>query len=680
MSRFGRAGRRPDQWRSPHERARVRAAERLEAPLKQSEEVWLEAHLKECPACAAIAAAYATDRAMLRRLRDANPEPPRDLWARTAAGIEREAAVRGRRRRTPVSAPPPSRPAVGALSALAVVAVVLVATALSGGFFGDHGIALASSHPGGSPAVSLRAAPTAIAVGAGQVRWLGVRDDGAFAYNVANIDAVCPLDRQPDCAPFADGHARPVTLTAIPKFVFQSPVDDQAVVVGTDAAGADAIIVVALPAPEPSVAPVPDGSATTEGPLPSVAMATVEPTPTPVPVPSSEPSESPDIRLAPSSETTAEPTDQPFASASPGVEPSAGTAVAIITNVTVVGRGAGYSPDGAWFAFSARPVDGSAGPDIYVWHVGDPLAVALTSDHASVFASWVGNQLLGSRATPADAASPDSSEANPFGEPLASVEPAASPTPTPTPLPTPDASAGVEASALPEPTPVPEFVAQTFLIDPLSGNQTPMLGADWQPVVDPTGVWVTAWEGTVRSAADGFSMVPATGRLVIHPFQALADPAASPGSSDQPSESASTQPTDLPSDQPAFPTDASPTPSAGPTIEPQVIAEGPIAEFDARWDDTGTWLAVWIADAVDPSIGRLSLLHVDPTTGLIDRPLGAPQDVPALPGFSIGAGRLAWATPPGQGGEGSRIQIVAWTEDAVGAVESIPVEGAIVIQ
>ncbi len=68
-----------------------------------------------------------------------------------------------------------------------------------------------------------------------------------------------------------------------------------------------------------------------------------------------------------------------------------------MTNVTVVGRAAGYSPDGAWFAFSARPADGSVGPDIYVWHVGDPLAVALTADHASVFASWVGNQLLGSR-------------------------------------------------------------------------------------------------------------------------------------------------------------------------------------------------------------------------------------------------------------------------------------------
>ena len=173
------------------------------------------------------------------------------------------------------SSPPraPSRPAVGALSALAVVAVVLVATALSGGFLGDHGIALASSHPGESP--GRQPARRADRHRRGRRRGPLARrpiDNGAFAYNVANVDAVCPLDRQPDCAPFADGHARPVTLTAIPKFVFQSPVDDQAVVVGTDAAGADAVIVVALPTPEPSILPTAERADPRPGsPVPSVA-------------------------------------------------------------------------------------------------------------------------------------------------------------------------------------------------------------------------------------------------------------------------------------------------------------------------------------------------------------------------------------------------------------------------
>ena len=110
-----------------------------------------------------------------------------------------------------------------------------------------------------------------------------------------------------------------------------------------------------------------------------------------------------------------------------------------------------------------------------------------------------------------------------------------------------------------------------------------------------------------------------------------------------------------------------------------MIADGAAPEFDVRWDVTGSWLAVWIADPDAGSFGRLSLIHVDPATGHIDRPTGAPQDVAALPGFSIADGRLAWATPPGQGGEGSRVQIVAWTAESVGSVETAPERDVVVI-
>ena len=537
MSPLGRVGRRADHWASAHERARVRAAERLDAPLKASEAAWLEAHLAGCPACAAIADAYAADRLELRRLREVSPEPPRDLWARTAAGIEREAAYRGTARRPAGRGPARSRPAIGAISGLAVVAVVLVATALSGGFVGRFGVALASTQPAGSQTASLRAVPTAIAVGAGEVRWFGARDDGAFAYNVANIDSVCPLDRQPDCAPIADGNARRVSLMATPKFVFQSPVDQQAVVVGTDAAGVDAVIVVALPTPTASTAAPTPASDT---PAPTFT-ATAEPIATPAATPSGTPLgvETPTIEAS------------PVEVASPA--PTVGSAVAIITNVTIVGRGAGYSPDGAWFAFSARPADGSAGPDIYVWHVGDLLATPLTADHGSVFGSWVGNQLVGSRITPNAVPSADASP---------TIEPSA----TPELSPSTGASAPILGSgALPEPTPAPEFSAQTFLIDPATGLETPMLGGDWHPVVDPTGVWVAAWEGTVRTGPDD-SMVPATGRLVVHAFQALADPNASPEPTDQPIDEVP-----VPTEQPTppapsgLPGDQSPAPGESAT-------------------------------------------------------------------------------------------------------------------
>jgi hypothetical protein len=150
------------------------------------------------------------------------------------------------------------------------------------------------------------------------------------------------------------------------------------------------------------------------------------------------------------------------------------------------------------------------------------------------------------------------------------------------------------------------------------------------------------WDGTVGLAPDGMTPVPADGSLVLRGFNG------------------------------ATGVDATSAPAAA-------VAAGPFAEFDVRWDETGSWLAVWLADASDPTIGRLSLLQLDPVTGELDRPHGAPHDMPALPGFSIANGRLAWATPPGQSGEGSRVQVVAWTDDGVGAVESGPVENVVVI-
>jgi len=265
--------------------------------------------------------------------------------------------------------------------------------------------------------------------------------------------------------------------------------------------------------------------------------------------------------------------------------------LAIISDVKVVGQSAAYSPDGAWFAFTARPSDGSAGPDIYVWRVGNEKAHVVTSDHASVFASWAGDRLIGSRI-----------------------------------------AAGGSGG----------LTARSFFVDPANGDETAIDGSAWRPAVDPTDSWAVTWDGTVKVGPDGMTPVPDEGSLVLRGF----------------------------SDGAGVKTDGEPA---------SVVDDGPLAEFDVRWDETGTWLAVWLADASDPSIGRLSLLQLDPVTGELDRPHGAPRDMPALPGFSIANGRLAWATPPGQSGEGSRVQVVAWTDDAVGAVESGPVDKVVII-
>ena len=583
MSRIHRLRRRAGQAVIVHDRARGLAAQRLSGPLEPDDFQWLDDHLAGCDACRSISAAYEADRLALRGLRERQPEPPRDLWARTSAAIERESAARGRAPRRAAPGRPRRMPALGVLSGVAVVAVVLGASLLSGGFLA--GPLTADVPQGSTPPVAAATAaaspgPTPITVGAGSVGWLGTASDGALAYNVAAVDTVCAPDQRPDCAPVADAASKRVEMTIRPKSISQSPVRNQAVVVGTDAAGDDAVLVIALPTAAPSPTPI------------ATVAPTVAPTETPATTPASTaPASSP----GPTPTPTAEPTPSAEPTASPSVTPvpTVAATLAIVSGVKIVGESAAYSPDGAWFAFTARPSDDSAGPDIYVWRVGDERARTLTDDHASVFASWAGDRLIGSR-------------------------------PVATRIQTAEVSAA------------------SFLIDPETGAETALTGAAWRPVVAPGGRWAVAWEGTVRLATDGLTIAPASGSLVLRRF--------TPG--------------------------VGPDTGAGPR---EVVADSAVAEFDARWDETGTWLAVWLADPSDPSIGRLSLIHLDTATGDLQRPHGAPKDVTAMPGFSIANGRLAWATPRGQGGEGSRVQIVAWTGEAVGTVESGPVEDVVVI-
>ena len=591
MSRMHRIRRRAGHSVVTHDRARSLAAASLDGLLEPSQTAWLDEHLATCESCRSVAAAYEADRLSLRALRDQPPEPPRDLWARTAASIERESAGRGRRSGRSTTAGRWSTPAVAMLSGVVVIVVALGATLLTGGFLKQPTIAVVpavTAPPLAVATTTASAGPTPIVVGAGSVGWVGTSPNGALAYNVANVKEVCPADRQPDCAPVTDRASKPVTLAILPKSISQSPVKNQAVVVGTDASGGDAVLVIVLPTSEPSPTPA---TTPTRSPTP---VPTVTPT-TSRPATSQPSSGDPTLTPTPPPTPTSTPSVEPTKSGTPVVtpEPSVAAALAIVSDVKVVGQSAAYSPDGGWFAFTARPSDGSAGPDIYVWRVGDPLARPLTTDHSSVFASWAGNVLLGSRLAPAAT------------------------------------SAGQSAP-------------RSFFIDPVSGEEIPISGTAWRPTVDPTNHWAVTWDGTVKLAPDGLSAVPAIGSLVLHGF--------TPGVG-----------------------------LAGGDPSATLVADGSFAEFDVRWDETGTWLAVWLADTNDPTIGRLSLLHLDPTTGRLDRPHGAPRDVTALPGFSIANGRLAWATPPGQGGEGSRVQIVAWTATAVGAVESGPERGVVVV-
>jgi Putative zinc-finger/WD40-like Beta Propeller Repeat len=567
MSRFPRLRRRQDEWSDDHARARTRLAERIDGPLGLAESTWLDEHLAACPSCAAMAAAFEDDRLALRALGDQPPEPPRDLWARTAAAIEAEAG------------PVRQRLPVGVLSGLAVVALVAGVSLLSGtilfyddsgsGVKGDDGIELP---PGSSVAVGPAVEPTPFAVDAGAVGWI---DQGPNAgVHRATIDKVCPVKAVAGCPALETSRdTTALAFTGDTKTIVGSPSHRQAVAIAKSSTGGDDVVVVALPEPAETVAP-------------SAAPAAPSSPPATSPAPVSTASG------APAASAEVDPSVQPSASPLLSPEPSVANSVAIASGIEVVGESAAFSPDGSWFAFTARPADGNGGADVYVWRVGDGEAVKVTDDGTSYFASWSGNEMIASR--PSERESED-------------------------------------------PGPV------SVRIDPATRTEREA-GDLWRPIVDPTGRFAIAWDGSLELNEASETWSPARGRLELRRW-----------SDDGPR-------------------------GGGGSDDSRVVADEAAGDFDARWDEAGEWVAVWVAESSESAVGQLTLYHVDQANGRLERVDGAPVQESALPGFSIGEGRLAWASPPGEGGEGSRIQIAAWSEDGVGVVESGPGDQLVVIR
>src|SRR5687768_9690498 len=238
MSRFPRLRRRQDRWADEHAHASIRLAERLDGPLGLTESTWLDEHLAGCPSCAAIAAAFEDDRLALRALRDQAPEPPRDLWAQTAAAIEAEAAANG----SNVPGPVRQRLPVGALSGLVVVALVVGVSLLSGtillyddtgnGVKGEDGIELP---PGSSVAAGpIGVEPTPFAVDAGDVGWI---DQGPNAgVHTAEVDRVCPVKGAAGCPTLETESESSMAFTAATKTIVGSPSRRQAVAIAKSTA------------------------------------------------------------------------------------------------------------------------------------------------------------------------------------------------------------------------------------------------------------------------------------------------------------------------------------------------------------------------------------------------------------------------------------------------------------
>jgi hypothetical protein len=583
---------------SSHDRARATWSHGMLEPIDPADEAWLDIHVAGCGECRVEREAFLEDRQLLRSLRDQPLEPPRDLWARTAAAIEQESARRSRHGVLPGFPhrfiPRRARLPLGAMAGV-LVAIVVLATSLA-----PRGIPLSPGATGSAVAIaSVPAGPTPIPVITATLGWLEPNTDGSYQLTLADVDQVCP-DLTSGCAPLQNTQTT-LKLNAKPQSIVSSPGNHEVVVVG-GSGGSDAGTVRVVPVPS---GPAPSGVPTT--------APTVVPSASPIDSPAASPGGSPEATPVGSPGTSPEPTPQGQQSIADGV--------------TVVGETA-YSPDGSWLAFSARPIDSSTGPDLYLWKVGDAKAHPVTSDHATFFSGWFGNRILASRVVTAAT-----------GAPIASA--ALSPSPTP--------------AAVGSPTIPVESHPVSFLLDPATSVSQDLATPDvWLPSVDPLGRFATYWLGTVVPDAAGTGWVPATGRLVLDGWTTPLESGASatPTTSAGPGES--------------------PAPRVGPAGTPVDLVVGPISAFDARFDPTGIRLAIWVADSSDPTVGTLQLVVLDWAHRRIAQDLKPLPSVAALRGFSIDSGRLAWVSPPGQNGNQSVVQVLAWSADTYGQIETRP--------
>lgn len=608
-----------------HDRARALTAREMLESLPDDAAGWLGSHLEGCAECRRDREAYIADRDLLRAVRERTPEPPRDLWARTSAALDREAGSRGRRAATPSRRWQglPFGAAAGAL----IVAVVI-------GVSNFPRPVPPSSTAGGSPVavVTPDPQPTPFDIDAGRVAWVQAGEDGSWELRISAVDAVCPQAR-PACQPLGgDDPGTPVNLGSTPTGVTFSPDLNQLVVESRgEGAAPDRIFVVEVPVAEPSATPTPPGTPT-EAPT-VTAIPTVTPDPT---TPSSQPPGSPEP-----TPTTPEGT------------------VEIASGVVVVGETA-YSDDGTWLAFSARPSDGTTGPDLYLWKVGDPVAIQVTTDHQTYFSAWLDGRVLASRVEVVSPPTPSSSaSADPLAIPTADPSAGASDAPSDAPSAAPQATEGHPVS---------------FLLDPATLVRTDIAQPDvWLPVVDPTGRFVVYWSGMLHSNDGGLDWLLGNGQLVLDGWSAGTTPEASP--------EPSAEPPDVPagSDDPAATSDPGPD-APGPAGDPVPVVDETTASFKAKFDPTGTRLAVWVGEQLDATVGRLHLLVLHPETGAVEADHTPLPGAPALRNFTIERGRLAWVSPSGQDGQESSVQVLGWLRNEFGEIRTIPARDLLIVR
>lgn len=690
----------------PHLPFRQLISDRLDGVLPRDATVRLRAHLALCPRCRTAERAFLRDR---RALRSMNPlPPPRDLWARTAAALDREIARRpstGRRMRSDRRARRADSPVL-MLSALAslVLGVAVVGTQLG---TSDDDLR-ATDDPVG-------ALPTPFGVPTQALAFVELTPAGLAIYQTT-VDRVCP-PAAIDCAGVSTTHRRlvaaPGELTAVSLDLHEA--NGRLALLTIDDMGNDTVSVVTLqrfldPVP-PFVGPLrSDGPVMRSSPVsPSVSAADRTPDDIdgtdppasddpPEGLPSHdgvEPSRSdhPD-RSGASSSTSA--STSPSASAPgtgllssselpavgdpllgspsadiPSISPVPAALQAVLEDVRVVGAPPSWSSDGEMLAFSAMPADASGGPDVYTWRSGDARAQRLTDDGASYFASWAGQRVVVSR--------PET----------------------------------VETAAA--------IRAVTVVIDPGTGLERLVEGdGGWLPAVDPSGRFAITWHGDLES--EGLAVQPIHGALSMIEWRAI-DPfaptslvpgdstagqgggslgsgapdtgagasasaeapakAEAPASAEAPAtvadparakarrearekRRASRAAEETPNLSPAASPTTSPAASAdatgplfegsplatresggdGEPVEPQRdVAADPVREWQVRWSADSSAFGYWVTETPGAAWGQLAVLRVDRSSASIDEETVLLAPTLARRSFTLGEDRVAWVAP-----------------------------------
>ncbi|MET1231783.1 MAG: zf-HC2 domain-containing protein [Candidatus Limnocylindrales bacterium] len=632
-----------------HEPFRRLLAERLDGPLEAGDAASLEVHLGGCPACRSVAHDYEVDRERMRAIQA--PEPPRDLWARTSAALDREIAddadallgpgiggIRGHRQ---------LRVAIGSF----VTATIILA--ITGGqLMPDAPTGLATATP--------------FAIPAQPVNYVGVAD-GELTFYRADVREVCPVPRL-DCADGPDGEAVVRLGSSVNAHAVAMNRTGQLFIAGHDDLGEEVFAIVTVPAQGPKGAAAAGTPSTAPDESVAPADASAKPIETRNPdvgqadPPTAEPTDGPDVLPSATADGTTDPAAVPSISPPPSPTTAVASSQAILTNVVASGAAAAWSPDGSTLAFSAIPADRSHGSDVYVWRPGDEQAHPITDDHGTLFASWSGDRIVVSRTEAETSGSGD-------------------------------------------------LVAQTLVVDPGSGETRAIdLERAWLPSVDPTGRFVIYWRG--RLADRGGVATPDDGRLYVADWTSLdpwaretteRSPDASTTATDAPSEppqggdpslpatndtgeaapvadpaTDGSTPAVPPGDVDAPPADVAsePTDAPGATVAPKAtippfILERPRAvsgrtrDWVVRWSADGRAYAVWTAEPGSKTRGSLIVRSApsgDAPTGvsLVDR-------VRAGRSFGLGDQRVAWVAPLADG-EGE-LWVSAWGERGQGSVK-----------